>query len=178
MAKIRVLIVDDSSLIRQLLSMLLSSDPEIEVVGAAPDPYVARDMIKSLNPDVVTLDVEMPRMDGLSFLRKIMEEGPAPGLDPIQPNWNYHLAGRPDEYYLKYFGAASPTEWRVQLPGRDRDPKYSYRADIIDTWNMTITPVPGVFAMRQLNEYDVHDPARPAIALPGKPWIAVRMVRI
>jgi two-component system chemotaxis response regulator CheB len=78
MAKIRVLIVDDSSLIRQLLSMLLSSDPEIEVVGAAPDPYVARDMIKSLNPDVVTLDVEMPRMDGLSFLRKIMELHPLP----------------------------------------------------------------------------------------------------
>ena len=78
MAKIRVLIVDDSSLIRQLLSMLLSSDPEIEVVGAAPDPYVARDMIKSLNPDVVTLDVEMPRMDGLSFLRKIMAQRPIP----------------------------------------------------------------------------------------------------
>lgn len=114
----------------------------------------------------------------LAFLRKIMEEGPAPGLDPIQPNWNYHLAGKPHEYYLKYFGAASPGEWRVQLPARDRDPKHSYRADIIDTWNMTITPVPGVFAMRQLNEYDVHDPARPAIALPGKPWIAVRMVKV
>ena len=78
MAKIRVLIVDDSNLIRQLLSMLLSSDPEIEVVGAAPDPYVARDMIKQLNPDVVTLDVEMPRMDGLSFLRKIMALHPLP----------------------------------------------------------------------------------------------------
>ena len=78
MGKIRVLIVDDSTLIRQLLSMLLSSDPEIEVVGAAPDPYVARDMIKSLNPDVITLDVEMPRMDGLSFLRKIMALHPLP----------------------------------------------------------------------------------------------------
>ena len=78
MAKIRVLIVDDSSLIRQLLSMLLSSDPEIEVVGAAPDPYVARDMIKSLNPDVVTLDVEMPHMDGVSFLRRIMTLRPMP----------------------------------------------------------------------------------------------------
>ncbi len=75
---VRVLIVDDSVLIQQLLSMLLSSDPEIEVVGAAPDPYVARDMIKSLNPDVVTLDVEMPRMDGLSFLRKIMALRPMP----------------------------------------------------------------------------------------------------
>src|SRR5262245_2917607 len=76
--KVRALIVDDSSLIRQLFAMLLAQDPEIEVVGSAPDPYVARDMIKSLNPDVVTLDVEMPRMDGLSFLRKIMALHPMP----------------------------------------------------------------------------------------------------
>jgi two-component system chemotaxis response regulator CheB len=69
---IRVLIVDDSALIRKLLTMLLTSDPDIEVVGAAADPYQARDMIKQLNPDVLTLDIEMPRMDGLSFLEKIM----------------------------------------------------------------------------------------------------------
>src|SRR5438445_384740 len=75
---VRVLVVDDSSLIRQLLTMLLSADPEIEVVGSAPDPFVARDKIKELSPDVVTLDVEMPRMDGLSFLRKIMELRPLP----------------------------------------------------------------------------------------------------
>jgi two-component system chemotaxis response regulator CheB len=76
--KVRALIVDDSSLIRQLFAMLLAQDPEIEVVGSAPDPYVARDMIKSLKPDVITLDVEMPRMDGLSFLRKIMALHPMP----------------------------------------------------------------------------------------------------
>lgn len=76
--KIRALIVDDSSLIRQLFAMLLAQDPEIEVVGSAPDPYVARDMIKQLKPDVITLDVEMPRMDGLSFLRKIMALHPMP----------------------------------------------------------------------------------------------------
>jgi two-component system chemotaxis response regulator CheB len=75
---IRVLIVDDSSLMRQLLTIVLSGDPEIEVVGAAEDPFVARDMIKELNPDVMTLDVEMPRMDGLSFLRKVMELRPLP----------------------------------------------------------------------------------------------------
>jgi two-component system chemotaxis response regulator CheB len=77
-APVRVLIVDDSSLIRKLLTMLLSADPEIEVVGTAPDPFIARDKIKELNPDVVTLDIEMPRMDGLSFLRKIMELRPLP----------------------------------------------------------------------------------------------------
>jgi two-component system chemotaxis response regulator CheB len=75
---VRVLIVDDSSLMRQLLSSLLSDDPDIEVVGTAPDPHVARERIKALNPDVVTLDVEMPRMDGLTFLRKIMALRPMP----------------------------------------------------------------------------------------------------
>jgi two-component system chemotaxis response regulator CheB len=75
---VRVLIVDDSALIRKLLTMLLSSDPDIEVVGAAPDPVAAREMIKALNPDVVTLDIEMPHMDGLSFLEKIMTLRPMP----------------------------------------------------------------------------------------------------
>jgi two-component system chemotaxis response regulator CheB len=78
MAPVRVLIVDDSSLMRQLLSTLLSADPEIEVVGTAPDPHVARERIKTLNPDVITLDVEMPLMDGVTFLRKIMTLRPMP----------------------------------------------------------------------------------------------------
>ncbi len=76
--KIKVLVVDDSALIRQLLTAALGSDPEIEVVGAAPDPLVARSMIKELNPDVLTLDVEMPNMDGISFLDKIMRLRPMP----------------------------------------------------------------------------------------------------
>ena len=75
---VRVLIVDDSAVIRQLLSMLLAADPEIEVVGTASDPYIARERIKALNPDVVTLDVEMPNMDGVTFLRKIMTLRPMP----------------------------------------------------------------------------------------------------
>lgn len=75
---VRVLIVDDSALIRQLLTDLLSADPQIEVVGTADDPFVARDKIKALNPDVITLDVEMPHMDGITFLRKIMALRPMP----------------------------------------------------------------------------------------------------
>src|SRR3984957_10023693 len=69
---VRVLIVDDSAVMRQLLSGLVVADPAISVVGTAADPYIARERIKALNPDVVTLDVEMPHMDGLTFLRKIM----------------------------------------------------------------------------------------------------------
>jgi two-component system, chemotaxis family, protein-glutamate methylesterase/glutaminase len=75
---VRVLIVDDSAVMRQLLSNLLAADPAIEVVGTAADPHIARERIKALNPDVVTLDVEMPHMDGLTFLRKIMSLRPMP----------------------------------------------------------------------------------------------------
>lgn len=77
---IRVLIVDDSATARTVLKDVLSQDPEIEVVGTAPDAYVARDKIIQLRPDVVCLDVEMPRMDGISFLRKLMKHFPTPVL--------------------------------------------------------------------------------------------------
>ncbi|WP_425400674.1 protein-glutamate methylesterase/protein-glutamine glutaminase [Aeoliella sp.] len=77
---IKVLIVDDSALIRQILTDILRSDPDIEVVGVASDPLVARDKVKSLNPDVITLDVEMPKMDGLTFLEKLMRARPTPVL--------------------------------------------------------------------------------------------------
>lgn len=75
---IRVLVVDDSAVVRQLLTRELAKDPQIVVVGAAPDPYVARDKIVELRPDVLTLDVEMPRMDGISFLKKLMQFFPLP----------------------------------------------------------------------------------------------------
>ncbi len=76
--KVTVLICDDSALVRQVLQSVLSSDPHIEVVGTAQNPLVARQMIKELNPDVLTLDIEMPEMDGLSFLEKIMALRPMP----------------------------------------------------------------------------------------------------
>ena len=75
---IKVLIVDDSNVVRRISSQILSAAPGIEVVGTAPDPYVARDLIVTLKPDVVTLDIEMPRMDGLTFLRKLMAHYPIP----------------------------------------------------------------------------------------------------
>lgn len=78
MQKVRVLIVDDSALVRKVLTAMLESDPGIEVVGTAADPLIARDKIKQLNPDVLTLDVEMPRMDGLTFLDNLMRLRPMP----------------------------------------------------------------------------------------------------
>lgn len=74
----KVLIVDDSAVIRQTFAGILSEDPEIEVVGTAPDPYVARDMIIEKHPDVLSLDIEMPRMDGITFLNRLMHYHPMP----------------------------------------------------------------------------------------------------
>ncbi len=74
----RVLIIDDSALVRELLTGIISSDPRLTVVGTAPDPIIARDKIKALSPDVLTLDVEMPRMNGIEFLEKIMRLRPMP----------------------------------------------------------------------------------------------------
>jgi two-component system chemotaxis response regulator CheB len=76
--KIKVLIVDDSAIVRKLLADALSAESDMEVVGAASDPYIARDKILALEPDVLTLDIEMPRMDGLTFLKKIMQFHPMP----------------------------------------------------------------------------------------------------
>jgi two-component system chemotaxis response regulator CheB len=74
----RVLIVDDSALVRELLTGILSADPELEVVGVAPDPIIAREKIKTLSPDVITLDVEMPHMNGIEFLERLMRLRPMP----------------------------------------------------------------------------------------------------
>jgi two-component system chemotaxis response regulator CheB len=75
---IKVLVVDDSALVRSLLSEIINKAPELELVGAAPDAFVARDMVNQFRPDVITLDVEMPRMDGLAFLEKLMAAKPTP----------------------------------------------------------------------------------------------------
>ncbi|HWD00321.1 MAG TPA: chemotaxis response regulator protein-glutamate methylesterase [Candidatus Sulfopaludibacter sp.] len=76
--RIRVLVVDDSAIVRKVLTDALSGEADIEVVGTAPDPFVARDKILSLHPDVLTLDIEMPRMDGVTFLKKLMHHHPMP----------------------------------------------------------------------------------------------------
>jgi two-component system chemotaxis response regulator CheB len=76
--KIRVLVVDDSAIVRKILTDAISGEEDMEVVGTAPDPFIARDKIVALEPDVLTLDIEMPRMDGLTFLKKLMQHHPMP----------------------------------------------------------------------------------------------------
>jgi two-component system, chemotaxis family, protein-glutamate methylesterase/glutaminase len=78
MSKTRVLIIDDSALVRSLLTDIINKQPDMQAVGAAPDPLVAREMIRAMNPDVLTLDVEMPKMDGLDFLERLMRLRPTP----------------------------------------------------------------------------------------------------
>lgn len=78
MSKIRAVVVDDSALVRSLLTEIINRQPDMQCVGAAADPYAAREMIRNLDPDVITLDVEMPRMDGIDFLSKLMRLRPMP----------------------------------------------------------------------------------------------------
>ena len=95
MSKITVLVIDDSALIRKLLTEIINKEPDMEVVGAAPDPLVAREMIRELNPDVLTLDVEMPRMDGIDFLEKLMRLRPMPsdGIDVNRKRIGHNFSG-------------------------------------------------------------------------------------
>ncbi len=79
-SKIKVLVVDDSAIVRKILSEAIDSQPDMEVIATAPDPFVARDKILALKPDVLTLDIEMPRMDGLTFLKKVMRFHPLPTI--------------------------------------------------------------------------------------------------
>src|ERR1700722_18009188 len=76
--KIRVLVIDDSAIVRKILTTTIAAESDMEVVGTAPDAYIARDKILALHPDVVTLDLEMPRMNGLTFLKKLMQFHPLP----------------------------------------------------------------------------------------------------
>ena len=78
MKKIRVLVVDDSALVRSLLTEIINRQPDMQCIGAANDPLIAREMIRDLDPDVITLDVEMPRMDGIDFLGRLMRLRPMP----------------------------------------------------------------------------------------------------
>lgn len=78
MDKIKVLVIDDSALVRQTLCEILNSDPGIQVVATAADPILAAERLRTVVPDVITLDVEMPRMDGLTFLQKLMSQHPIP----------------------------------------------------------------------------------------------------
>jgi hypothetical protein len=115
----------------------------------------------------------------LAFLKSIMEAGPAPGIEPIDKWWERHVGGRPGQFYLRYFGEAQSDGWGVDIPRDELKGGERFEADVIDTWNMTIAPQPGVLTLAQgETKYTFHDPERPVIALPARPGMAVRLRRV
>lgn len=114
----------------------------------------------------------------LAFLRKIMEEGPAEGLEPIDKWQNSPFVGKRGEYYLGYFGRQVLTEWPFELHKAEIKDGMKFSVEVIDTWNMTITPVEGVFETRKRDGYIYADKDGRSVPLPGKPYMALRIRRI
>jgi pectin methylesterase-like acyl-CoA thioesterase len=114
----------------------------------------------------------------LEFFRKILAESPAQGLEPIDKWQGHPFAGRHGQYYLGYFGREAPASWPVVLHNKGLVEGAQFRAEVIDTWNMTVTPVPGVFEMRKRDAYSFADREGRSIALPGRPYMAVRLLRV
>ncbi|HOP98559.1 MAG TPA: DUF5060 domain-containing protein [Verrucomicrobiota bacterium] len=111
----------------------------------------------------------------IAFLRQILEDAPPGGLDPVDKWQDWDMGGRSGVYYLKYFGWAAPTNWTFELPREGLQEGMQFRVDVIDTWNMTITPVDGVFTLKRKDRYSFVDGNGRAVKLPGKPGIAVRI---
>jgi hypothetical protein len=121
----------------------------------------------------------------LAFLREVLEDAPAGGIDPIDRWESADIGGWPGEYYLRYFGHEAPTEWTFELPRYRLTDGMEFRVDILDTWNMTVTPVEGVFVTKMRPPYDFKPGSRDervtderegrTIVLPGRPGIALRI---
>lgn len=149
--------------------------------GTAGGTYVGHgDYFNTLDEDTWTsfggkiLGQSVPR---LAFLRKILEDSPRDGLDPID-KWNDpDTAGVPGEYYLTYFGRSTPTNWVFQLYKRGVAEGMRFRVDVIDVWDMTITPVPGEFVTKKKDNYHFVDIQGRSVPLPGKRGIAIRAIR-
>ncbi len=114
----------------------------------------------------------------LAFLRQVLEESPAQGIDPIDKWQDPNTAGVHGLYYLTYFGREKPTEWMFKLYKNGVADGQRYQVEIIDTWAMTVTPVPGVFTTKKLDNYHYVDVDGRAVSLPGKAGMAVRVRRV
>jgi hypothetical protein len=116
----------------------------------------------------------------IAFLRKIVEEGPQQGLNPIDQYYETNMAGQNGEYYLIYFGKDEIKEWAFALPDKEKalEPGMKFQVDIIDTWNMKITPVKKEFVIEKLNRYTYVDKNKSKVELPGKPYMALRIRRV
>jgi hypothetical protein len=109
----------------------------------------------------------------IGFLRRIMEEGPADGIGPVG-EMDYRIGGLAGRYYIVYFGRQRPRRWQVRLPRGIPDGAHC-KADLIDTWNMKITPVKGLIRLRSRGKHEVAGVGGESIRLPGRPYMAVRI---
>ncbi|MBN1765274.1 MAG: DUF5605 domain-containing protein [Sedimentisphaerales bacterium] len=114
----------------------------------------------------------------IAFLKRIIESGPQEGLDPVDQYYESNIGGHCGTYYLIYFGKDPVSEWEFCLPQKGLEPEMRFHADLIDTWDMTITPVEQVFEIDKLNRYTYIDKKRAKIEMPGKPYMALRIQRI
>jgi hypothetical protein len=114
----------------------------------------------------------------LAFLKRILDESPAAGIDPIDKWQDWRLGGQPGEYYLLYLGEKAPTEWRFLLPRHGLVDGMKFSAEIIDTWNMTITPVDGAFTIKRRDDYTFVERDGRDIPLPGRAYLTIRLRRI
>jgi hypothetical protein len=114
----------------------------------------------------------------IAFLRKIIESGPTEGIDPIDYTFEPNIGGRAGEYYLIYFGREPMDRWTLRLPKKNLQDGMRFQAEVIDTWNMTIEPVEGVFEIKQQDAYTFGDKDGRSVELPGRPYMAVRLKRV
>ncbi|WP_206107780.1 DUF5060 domain-containing protein [Paludisphaera rhizosphaerae] len=114
----------------------------------------------------------------IAFLRKIIEEGPSHGLEPIDKWQGSPSVGKRGEYYLFYFGREAPKVWPFKIPRTRMNEPMTFQVDVIDAWDMTVTPVEGTFTVTPSDRYTFACPERPSIPLPGKPYTAVRLRRV
>ncbi len=113
----------------------------------------------------------------IGFLRRIVESGPAEGLEPMDPYYARNIAGKKGEYYLFYFGRDRHSEWEFRLPADGLKDGMKFGAEVIDTWNMTITPVSRVFEIVRMNRYEFRDKDGATLPLPDRPGMALRILR-
>jgi hypothetical protein len=113
----------------------------------------------------------------LAFLRKVLEDSPAAGIDPVDKWQDPRIGGQAPNYYLIYFGKEQPSTWSFSLPRDKLANGMKFKVDILDTWNMTTTPVDGFFTVQKNADYGFGDADNRTINLPGKPYIALRIRR-
>lgn len=114
----------------------------------------------------------------LAFLRQVLADGPTNGIDPVDKWQDSNMGGQPGEFYLLYFGKAAPSSWPFELYKDHVKDGMKFRVDVLDTWNMTITPVDGIFTIHKKNNYTFTDEQGRAIKLPGRQWMALRIQQV